>query len=197
MSKMPFLATKYKDMLAVSPDGMSFFGNTRCLIWAVLLTGIVHPGAAQTQTYRGVVWDPPADPVQAEATMRQMHAMGVNAIRMPLLRDERLLTLADTLGLHLFQELPLDYLSAEALRDTLGYATRLLELVLNDARAHPSVRHIGLARHSDTSDSTACWLLDDGFAMCAGWNFDGEVGFPTDSGAGQRNPGYVQTWLAG
>lgn len=157
---MPFLATKYKDMSAISPDGMSFFGNTRCLIWAVLLTGIVHLGAAQTQTYRGVVWDPPTDPVQAEATMRQMHAMGVNAIRMPLLRDERLLTLADTLGLHLFQELPLDYLSAEALRDTLGYATRLLELVLNDARAHPSVRHIGLARHSDTSDSTACAFFE-------------------------------------
>ena len=47
------------------------------------------------------------------------------------------------------------------------------------------------------SSSTACWLLADGFAMCAGWNFDGQVGFPTDSGAGQRNPGYVQTWLAG
>ena len=47
------------------------------------------------------------------------------------------------------------------------------------------------------SSSTACWLLADGFAMCAGWNFDWESGYPTDGGGGQRNPGYVQTWLAG
>lgn len=47
-----------------------------------------------------------------------------------------------------------------------------------------------------TSDGTACWLLDDGFAMCAGGNFNYRLGFPTDSGAGQRNPGFVQSWLA-
>ncbi|HWL42491.1 MAG TPA: hypothetical protein VNQ73_06065 [Ilumatobacter sp.] len=72
------------------------------------------------------------------------------------------------------------------------------EIVAADAPQWWTVPLPGPAAGLDTtSDSTACWLLDDGFAMCAGWNFDGHLGFPTDSGAGQRNPGYVQTWLAG
>ncbi len=132
-----------------------------CLMVVLLLMGNGPQEArAQSLHYRGVVWNPPASTAQAQADLRQMHAMGINAVRTPLLRDKNLWLLADSLGLHLFQELPLDALSAEALNDTLAYATRVLELLLTEARDHPSVRHFGLARNSDTSEAVACAFFE-------------------------------------
>lgn len=86
--------------------------------------------------------------------------MGIEAIRTPLLNDARLLTLADTLGLHIFQELPLDDVPASSLVDTLDYAQRLLSLALTQARGHSSARHFGLARRSDTSSEQACTFFN-------------------------------------
>ncbi|MFQ5570630.1 MAG: hypothetical protein ACE5G0_13185 [Rhodothermales bacterium] len=103
-----------------------------------------------------MVWTVPPDPGQAEAALSQMHRMGVEAVRTGLIRHERLLSLADSLGLQFFQELPLDYVPAPQLSDTLEYALRLLEGAVAQARNHPSARHFGLARRSDTSDPQAC-----------------------------------------
>lgn len=88
-----------------------------------------------------------------------MHAAGIEAVRTGIVRDERLLTLADTLGLALFQDLPVRYLPAARLADTLQYATRLLDEVIRRARRHPSARHVGLAQTSATSDPAACAYL--------------------------------------
>lgn len=46
------------------------------------------------------------------------------------------------------------------------------------------------------SSHTGCWLTSDGWAMCAGYNSNYQVGYDTGSSVGQRVPGYVQTWLA-
>lgn len=105
---------------------------------------------------KGIVWTPPDEVRQAEHELRRMQQMGIEAVRTGLIRDERLLTVADTLGLQLFQELPIAFLSASALNDTLGYAVRQLDRALDRAREHPSARHFGLARLADTSVPAAC-----------------------------------------
>lgn len=118
------------------------------------------PVHAQQTPVRGVVWTPPAELGRAVEDLQQMQAMGVQAVRTPLIQDERLLTFADTLGLRLFQDLPLEALPVAALRDTLDYARRVLRLALDQAQGHPSARHFGLARRSDTSDSAACVFFE-------------------------------------
>lgn len=120
----------------------------------------VQPATAQRAPLKGLVWTIPADLNQAETELLAMHRMGVEAIRTGLVQHERLLTLADTLGLHFFQELPLDALPDAALNDTLGYARRVLELAIERARNHPSARHFGLARRSDTSTPAACAFFE-------------------------------------
>ena len=120
-----------------------------------------QPAAAQTAPLKGVVWEAPANTDQAVAELLAMHRLGVEAVRTGLLGQERLFDLADTLGLQLFQELPFDDLSAAALIDTLNEARRLLERAVAQARNHPSARHFGLARRSDTSDPRACAFFED------------------------------------
>ena len=88
--------------------------------------------------------------------MRLMRQSGVEAVRTGIVRRPSLLTLADTLGLQLYQELPFDYLAAEQLQDSLASAQKMLRSALQRAQKHPSARHFGLARRSETSDTSAC-----------------------------------------
>lgn len=106
-----------------------------------------------------MVWTPPPGIPRAERDLRAMHAQGVEAVRTRPIRNERLLAVADTLGLQLYQDLPLAYLSAQMLADTLDHARETLSQMLNLAQRHPSARHFGLANHGDTSDPAACSLL--------------------------------------
>lgn len=129
-----------------------------CLAAAGASLGAAQP--ADGPPWRGVVWEPPGDAAQAEADLRAMREAGIQAVRTPMLRSDRLLTLADTLGLQLFQELPLDYVPAGGLVDTLAYAQRLLALALDQAARHPSARHFGLARRSDTRSPAACAFFE-------------------------------------
>lgn len=103
-----------------------------------------------------MVWHPPDDVEEAHRDLVAMRGIGVDAVRTEIIFDERILTAADTLGIQLFQDLPLDYLSAAGLRDTLSYAARVLALALASAREHPSARHFGLARRSDTRTPASC-----------------------------------------
>lgn len=112
--------------------------------------------AGQSGPLRGVVWQPPADLAQAISDLYAMRRAGVQAVRTGVVGDERLLTVADTLGLRFFQEIPITNMTAGDLRDTVGYAARLLEPVLARAKRHRSARFFGLARMSDTSDPAAC-----------------------------------------
>jgi len=122
---------------------------------------LAAPARAQDQPVRGVVWTPPESVERATRDLQDMAADGVEAVRTPLVLDERLITLADTLGLQWYQDLPLAYLSAEALQDTLGFARIQLDQWMAVAERHPSLRYVGLARLSDTSDPVACAVLQE------------------------------------
>ena len=133
----------------------------RGVLLLILAAGLPSPQvAAQPAPLKGVVWTAPADLNQAETELIEMHRIGVEAVRTDVLVDERLLVLADTLGLQFFQELPLDDLSATALTDTLDFARRLIEEAVARSRNHTSARHFGLARRSDTSDLRACAFFE-------------------------------------
>lgn len=125
----------------------------------VLAMGIAHGALAQEvarSPVAGVVWQQPPNLPAAAADLTRMRSMGVQAVRTsPVLSDE-LLTLADTLGLALYQDLPIIQLPAQRLRDTLDYAVQLVSQMGEVAGRHSSASAIGLARRSDTSDSTAC-----------------------------------------
>ncbi len=126
----------------------------------VLLLAVLPGRPLGAQPLKGVVWAVPPSVEQAQDDLIRMHRAGVEAVRTGLVTDERLLALADTLGLRLFQELPLDYLPARLLADTLAHARRLLAEAWARSRNHPAARHFGLARRSDTADPAACAFFE-------------------------------------
>ncbi len=136
------------------------------MLTALVLGAATAPAAAQPTVAqpaapaKGVVWEAPPEYVQAARELRRIRAAGVDAVRTTVLRDERLLALADSLGLALYQDLPVAYLPAPALYDTLDAAARMLEAALERARGHPSARHFGLTSYSDTSTPAACAYVE-------------------------------------
>lgn len=135
------------------------------LLLGLLLSGVLlggGPGYAQPEgTLKGVVWQAPEDLQEAEAELRAMQEAGVQAVRTGPIRHERLLALADTLGLAFYQDLPASHLSTEALHDTLNYLTQELERMLLVAEQHPSARHFGLFRTGDVTDPSACAAIEE------------------------------------
>lgn len=127
-----------------------------CWITVSLLVGGAR---AQDRPVAGVVWTPPSSVEQGVEALRAMHDQGVEAVRTPPVRDERLLAEADTLGLQVYQDLPLRLLSAQALDDTLDHARVQLDRMLSVAQRHPSARHFGLGDRVDTSDPATCAAL--------------------------------------
>lgn len=103
----------------------------------------------------GMVWLKPEDDIRAAADLRAMSDLGVRAIRTSVWEDRRLFDLADTLGILVFQELPITYPTARTLGDSLAYALRLVERVRAGGRVHA----LGLAYAPDTSDPSTCALL--------------------------------------
>lgn len=126
------------------------------LLWFLLIALLLPIVPARAQPVPGVVWKVPDDLALAADDLEAMREAGFRAVRTGLITDEALLRLADTLGLQLYQELPIAYLPAAALADSLEAAGRLLEQALVRARRHASARHFGLARYVDTSNPAAC-----------------------------------------
>ena len=85
-----------------------------------------------------------------------MHEAGIEAVRLPWVTDNALLEVADTLGLRLFQDIPLDYLPADVLLDSLEFAKRLVWQATLVSLLHPSAQHFGVSTKSDTSTPRAC-----------------------------------------
>jgi len=129
------------------------------------------PGAASPERERvsssptepplfGVVWTPPGAPGPALRELDRIHALGATAIRLTALPPtDRVVARADTLGLTLFVDLPVSYVGAKALSDSLDRAAPVLERLQALARRHQSVQYVGLARHADTTVPTACSTL--------------------------------------
>jgi hypothetical protein len=108
----------------------------------------------------GVVWTPPNAPGPALRTLNRIHAAGARAVRLTRLSSaDTLFARADSLGLRLFIDLPVAYVSAPALRDSLRQAQSTLGRLRALARRHASVQYVGLARHADTTVPTACSVL--------------------------------------
>lgn len=113
------------------------------------------------QPARGIVWEPPVNVIRAQSELFDMKESGVEAVRTSLLLDDAFYDIADSLGLQLYQELPFEYLSADALIDTLEYARQLMREAVSWSNRHPSIRHFGLGRFYDTSDPRACRFFDE------------------------------------
>ena len=120
----------------------------------LLVRAMEAPG--QGSPLKGVVWTPPSDISEILADLSTMRALRVEAVRTGLIEDVRILMIADSLGLMLFQDLPTVWLPASALLDTLPHAQRLLQAAMERSRPYRSARHFGLASASDTSDPAAC-----------------------------------------
>lgn len=117
--------------------------------------------SCEAQIRRGMVWDPPGNILRAQATLLEMKESGVEVIRMPMLLNSEIYQVADSLGLQIYQDLPLNYLPAGALIDTLEYARQLVREAVSWAGRHTSVRHFGLGRFNDTSNPQACHFFDE------------------------------------
>lgn len=108
------------------------------------------------RTVRGVTWTPPDDPRLAAADLRAFREAGVEAARVPWGVDGALLRAADDAGVALFVDLPVAYLAAPRLLDTLAFAERALAELTALAARHPSLQGVGLAVSVDTSEPDAC-----------------------------------------
>ncbi len=116
--------------------------------------------AASDSISLGVVWAPPDASGPALRTLNRIHAAGAKAVRLTRLPSaDTLFARADSLGLRLFVDLPVAYVSAPALRDSLRQAQPTLDRLRTRARRHTSVQYVGLARYADTTVPAACSVL--------------------------------------
>jgi len=146
---------------------MQFFsrGNERGLLtsptinartcWCVLLSlFFIVEGYGQSTPLKGVVWDAPDPPTVDDLV--KIHNTGTEAIRLPLVEDLAIVHAADSLGLQLFQDLPILLLPATALLDTLEYAKQLLNRGRWMYILYPSAHRYGVSAKSDTSHPLSC-----------------------------------------
>lgn len=131
----------------------------RILLFVLLSCSCAHLTLSQSTPLKGVVWDARIPPTAADLV--KMREAGIEAMRLPLLADPSLLAAADTLGLQLFQDLPVMLLPARSLLDTLVFSKRQLNRARQMSLLHPSAQHFGVSTKSDTSDPRACDYFEE------------------------------------
>ena len=107
----------------------------------------------------GVVWTPPASPDSAARELTRIHHTGATAVRLTRLPTDTVAARADTLGLHLYVDLPVEAVPAFRLADTLSQAALTWDRLFSLAAQHSSITHVGLARSVDTTVPEACDVL--------------------------------------
>ena len=85
-----------------------------------------------------------------------MQSIGVEVVRTGVVQEAAILAMADSLGLRILQELPVQWQPASGLLDTLQHVRRQLSDVVMHSAPFSSARDFGLAQLSDTSDPRAC-----------------------------------------
>lgn len=113
------------------------------------------PTATDT-TARGIVWTPPASPDSAVRELEQIHALGATAVRLTRLPADTVAARADSLGLELYVDLPVDYMPAPRVQDSLRETVPELKQLQTLAERHASVTHVGLAHGVDTTVPRVC-----------------------------------------
>lgn len=116
------------------------------------------PTPADT-THLGVVWTPPSPPDSALAELNRIDDTGASAVRVTRLPSDTVAGRADTLGLHLYVDLPVAYVSASRLPDTLAQMEDTVNRLRTLAQRHPSITHVGLGHGVDTTVPVACKTL--------------------------------------
>lgn len=119
------------------------------------------PAERSDSTRLGVVWTPSSVPDSAVSELTRIADVGATAVRVTRLPPAAAAARADSLGLHLYVDLPVGYVPAAQLHDTLAAAAPALERLRKLARRHPSITHVGLARGTDTTVPSACEPLRD------------------------------------
>lgn len=125
---------------------------------------VVCAGSLASQVHaqvplQGMTWSPPPDLREAQRDLIRMDSMGVRAIRTPVIEEERLLQLADTLGLALYLDADADYWTTETFRDSTARLRRHVRQVLDLAGRHDAITSVGLGRFPDTSSPAVCDTL--------------------------------------
>lgn len=131
---------------------------------AVALTAVVPAAYAQqswppADPLRGVVWTPPAGIADATADLAEMYAIGVTAVRVPGPARGPILTMADSLGVAVFQDLDVANVPAARLEQREDRLSARLEELLDQSVGHASAAFFGLGEGVDTSDPRACPIL--------------------------------------
>ncbi len=111
-------------------------------------------------TALGVVWTPPSPPDSALHELDKIDRIGATAVRLTRLPSDTLAARADTLGLRLYVDLPVDHVPAPRLQHTLAQAAPALDRLLTLAGRHSSITHVGLAQSADTTVPAACEVLE-------------------------------------
>ncbi len=128
-----------------------------------LTAGLVAllPFAASAQSVTlGTTWMVPENEDVAATDLQAMYDAGLRAVRTQTLSSHRLFALADSLGMDIYQDLPVAFLPATRLADTLAAARMWLVDRIHYARTYRSARNVGLATLVDTSDPTACQYFE-------------------------------------
>lgn len=120
---------------------------------------LAPPPRSPDTTALGVVWTPPSEPRTAVTELNRIARIGATAVRLNRLPADTVAARADALGLALFVDLPVEYVSAPHLQDSFARTASTLERLRELARRHPSITHVGLAHTADTTVPDACELL--------------------------------------
>jgi len=140
-----------------------------CFLLLVVVVGVgpvpTHgqdtPDASTDSTQRGVVWAPPAEAGPALETLGRIDAAGATAVRLTRIPPELVFRRADSLGLHLYVDLPVSYVPASTVADSLAAAAGTFQHLRRQSEKHPSLTAVGLARYVDTTVPESCDVLAD------------------------------------
>ncbi|MDX1740707.1 MAG: hypothetical protein R3178_05405, partial [Rhodothermales bacterium] len=132
----------------------------RWLIPLITALALFSPGpvdSASGQAMRvGTTWSPPEDPDLAEKDLREMKAAGFSIVRLGRLATADLMVLADTLGIDVYQDLPVRAVTSNVLADTLPAARAIISDIAFMTHRHRSLKGVGLVDLLDSSDPAAC-----------------------------------------
>lgn len=119
-----------------------------------------NPQTSPDSITYGVVWDPPEHPGPTLRQLNRISEMGATAIRLTSLPStDAVFARADSLELRLFVDLPVSYVAAGHLADSLSAARPVLNQLLRVANRFSSLQAIGLGRYIDTTEPETCSVL--------------------------------------
>lgn len=122
---------------------------------------VAQPLGSWQESRLGVVWAAPESVILATADLEDMRAAGIRVVRTGSVRDPTILSMADSLGILLFRELPLSHYPAGKLLDSTLYAGNLLNELIRAGQGFASAGPIGLATNADVSDPDACAFFSE------------------------------------